>query len=425
MSTLILSLPAESAASDGSQAEYRYAMVSDADQILQQGSAAPSLLRQRAGQRDSVVGVVPAAVMSWHLLQLPAAVARSVLLPRTDNSRRRAVLAGALEEQLLDDPAQLHFAVAPAGPSAPAQPDMTALWVAVIHADWMRQTLQVLLSQGLHPERLVPEHEPMQDASAARLSLDGSLQPAAAVWSTHEGVWRLPLQPAVVRWLQERMTAVSDSSVQLLAEPEVLARAEQWPGHRAQAQTPAQRLVQAQASRWNLAQGEWTVGQGDRWMGNLRAIWRQWAYSPAWRPTRWALVALVLVQVAALNAFAWRVSRDVQAQRQQQARLLTDTFPQVTVVVDAPLQMQREVERFAQARGVSAGVDVAQVMAVLGQEAALSIATVELADGQMVVRGAATDAPMQDRVAAALTAVGMQARWSGDVLQVRAAEVRP
>ena len=53
-------------------------------------------------------------------------------------------------------------------------------------------------------------------------------------------------------------------------------------------------------------------------------------------------VFLLLVNLAGLNLLAWRTGQALAAQRQAQQVLLTDTFPQVKVVVDAPVQMARE-----------------------------------------------------------------------------------
>ena len=65
----------------------------------------------RAGE---IVAVVPARALSWQQVTLPQGATAQA-------SRLRAVLEGLLEEHLLDDPAQLHFALQPLRPSGKLQ----------------------------------------------------------------------------------------------------------------------------------------------------------------------------------------------------------------------------------------------------------------------------------------------------------------
>lgn len=70
------------------------------------------------GSGDEVVAVAPARALSWHQVELPQGVS-------TSSTRLRAVLEGLLEERLLDDAENLHFALEPTiDPGLP-------FWVAV------------------------------------------------------------------------------------------------------------------------------------------------------------------------------------------------------------------------------------------------------------------------------------------------------
>ena len=66
----------------------------------------------------------------------------------------RAVLEGLLEDQLLDDPPALHFALAPGA----ANDGKT--WVAVCDKAWLRSGLQALEAAGMAVARIVPERVP-------------------------------------------------------------------------------------------------------------------------------------------------------------------------------------------------------------------------------------------------------------------------
>ena len=91
--------------------EYGWALSGDDGlTLLSQGRAPLDLLPAGA---EVVLGI-PAAALSWHQVTLPQGSLRGA-------PRLRAVLDGLLEDQLLDEPEALHFAVAPdARTGAPA-----------------------------------------------------------------------------------------------------------------------------------------------------------------------------------------------------------------------------------------------------------------------------------------------------------------
>ncbi len=132
MSTLILTLPLANAAPPP---EYDYVLTSDGQQITAQGRTAASLLPATAGRGAEVVAVIPARALSWHGITLPERVLRSMLSGRIEPARARGVLAGVLEEQLLDDSEKLHFAVFGAPPAASG--DAPRAWVAACDRAWL------------------------------------------------------------------------------------------------------------------------------------------------------------------------------------------------------------------------------------------------------------------------------------------------
>ena len=56
--------------------------------------------------------------------------------------------------------------------------------------------------------------------------------------------------------------------------------------------------------------------------------------SPRWRPARWALVAIVLANLAGLQVWAWKEQAALAAKRTGLREILTITFPDVRVVVE-------------------------------------------------------------------------------------------
>jgi general secretion pathway protein L len=122
MTTLIVTLPL-SMPETGT--EYDFVLTPDGRIVTRLGRAAASLLPSVSKAGDEVVAVVPARALSWHRVDLPKGVIDNRLISRGGQpARLRAVLEGLLEEQLLDDPATVHFALAP--DARAAQP----VWVA-------------------------------------------------------------------------------------------------------------------------------------------------------------------------------------------------------------------------------------------------------------------------------------------------------
>ncbi|MDZ4175494.1 MAG: type II secretion system protein GspL, partial [Hydrogenophaga sp.] len=81
----------------------------------------------------------------------------------------------------------------------------------------------------------------------------------------------------------------------------------------------------------------------------------------------WGLAALLVVQLVGLNTAAWQERRVLAAKQQALGQTLQRSFPQVTLVLDAPLQMRRELARLQQASGTLSHGDLEAMLGVLGQ----------------------------------------------------------
>src|SRR5687768_14764839 len=117
MALLLVTAPLPPSPAGG---DYGWAMwSSDGRKLRSQGSAPPALLPSG----DELILCVPAATLSWHQVTLPQG-------SMSGGVRLRSVLNGLLEDRLLDDPEQLHFAL---------QPDPRAgvpVWVAACNRLW-------------------------------------------------------------------------------------------------------------------------------------------------------------------------------------------------------------------------------------------------------------------------------------------------
>ena len=306
-------------------------------------------LAHRARTAETVA-IVPAAALSWHRVQLPAGTLRGGW--RTGGANRlRAILEGLLEDQLLDDPAQLHFAL------PPNAKDTAPVWVAVCRQQWLRNHLAALAHAGHRILAVVPEWAPSEATSA--LWCTGNDHDAQWVWTDAQGVHRRP-------WDGHSPLALPTLQTQgpVWAEAPLAANAEHSLQREVQVQPRAQRLLDASHSPWNLAQGELTPnhpGWGSVQLA-LRSLWQ----APAWRPARWAALALVLVQLLGLQGYAWWAQQQLAQRRAAIHSVLQSTFPATTVVYDAPLQMERAVASLRQSGGAASRNDLESLLAALG-----------------------------------------------------------
>ena len=157
MSTLILFLPP---ARPGPASEYAYTLTADGHSALQHATAPAALLPEPTRPGGEVVAVVPARALSWQRVTLPAGVP---LGAGQQTPRLRSVLEGLLEDRVLDDASQLHFALQP-GAQSRAQAG-EPVWVAVCDRAWLREHLQALEAAGRRVARVVPEFAPGPTAS--------------------------------------------------------------------------------------------------------------------------------------------------------------------------------------------------------------------------------------------------------------------
>ncbi len=411
MPTLILTLPL---ALSGPAAEYDYVQTLGDQQPVAQGRAPAALLPAQGPRGADVVAVVPARALSWHRIALPERVLRSILPGRSDAARVRGVLAGVLEEQLLDEPEQLHFAVF-SDPAAGSGDSLEA-WVAVCSRSWLQASLQALEAAGHAVGRIVAECTPSTPSTGGTASawVSADMEPAQLLLCSAQGVSLLPLLPATAGLAQ------AETGLEVFAEPAVMALAQSSFGNQVTLQTRAQRLLNAAQSPWNLAQLELSASPGNRLQKRVLGALQQVLHAPAWRPLRWGLLALVLVQLVAVNALAWQQRRALQAQRDTIQAVLQQSFPEVRLVIDAPLQMQRAVDDLARARGQGSDTDVARVLSTIAAQApqGLALSALDVSDQQLRLRFSGLDAAAEQPLLGALAARGLRAQLQDGLLLV-------
>lgn len=356
---------------------FDWASSGNGQQINDLGQSAASLLPRD----EEVVLVLPPRTVSWH----------RVALPKVASTRLRAALEGLLEDRLLADVGELHFALEPGGKSG------QAVWVAVCHKTWLRSWLQILEGAGRPVTRIVPSMWPLVQSEAPVASAGASRSfeldiPSTIHWAHGEtgeawlgsssvlGVSCTPLLEAAsgaggsasVAAITALMPPSPEAPMEAeydiwLADPGVSALAERVLGRRFELVAQPQWLLRCSQSEWNLAQFDLSLSANARRGQRLRRSFRQWRSAPAWRPARWGLAALVGVQLVGLNAAAWSENSALQAKQAAVRQTLQQTFPQVTLVLDAPVQMERELSRLQQAAGALSVGDLETLLGAIAQ----------------------------------------------------------
>ena len=321
---------------------------SDGHQVVRSGVGAASLLSAYAGE---VLALIPHTRLSWLSVQFP---------PGSHGARLGAVLAGLLEDRVLDDVADLHCVVDPASADVPRTGGVAL--VAACSKSWLREVLAPLQATGLVVQRLVPELSPR---AQPLLCVMGTPELSQSVLCHSQGVTLLP--PNVAQWkafpAYSAYTTLPAAQATLVAEPAMVERVEQLLQRRPVMQNAAQRAVVAAQSDWDLAQGEWAQGTSQRFLRLAQHVWQTLFHAPAWRSVRIGLATLLVLQVVGLNAMAWREQRAIDLQKAQLNQILTATFPSVRLVIDAPLQMQREVDTLQRNAGRITSTDFEPVLA--------------------------------------------------------------
>ena len=418
MSILIICLPPlVPGALPGAAAAYDYVVTTDGRAATVHASA-PSALLPLVARGSEIVAVVPVGMLSWHRIEIPKGVGMS-------SPRVRVILESLLEDRLLDDADQLHLALAP-GAAAGA-----ATWVAACDKRWLRTHLQALETAGRPVSRIVPEFSP--DDGPLQLHVLGSedVPQMVATGGAVVGVQYLPFSTAAIGLLPASSALVvpgaglegetNGSEMLVFAEPVHAAQAEHLLQRKVGLLTRTQRWLDAARSPWDLAQFELLSSSRTRTVKRLSGWGRDLWQSAAWKPARWGVLLLLLANLVGLNVWAWKEQSALGRQRAAVVGTLTQTFPQVKVVVDAPVQMERQVAALRQATGVSSGRDLEAMLAVLA--AALppdrSADSIEFVAGEARFKGLKLQGTDTSPLIAQLKALGYTARAESDVLSLR------
>jgi general secretion pathway protein L len=338
---------------------------------------APEVLREGHAQ----IAALPAADRLVLILAASDVLLTTATVPPLPPARLRQALPNLVEDALATDPQPCHIGVGPAldGDAARSARGPRRRLLMVADRAWLRAVLDAFAEHRHRRRHILPAQMclPLAAPAEADGSDDGDRAPtqpatlvveaAAASLAQAEGMVEPSLAPATApdsgQWQLTVRTGRHEGYGLLLGNDalaawQALAPEGNWHGDAsAMAGAPVPALRQARTADWHLwiagaqgclqesgldlAQFEFAQGRADRW--NLLA----------WRLPLALAAGIVLVQLLGMNVH-WLMLRHEQRRLEAaQLQTLHNAFPQIQTVLDAPLQMRRQVEQLRLASGRS------------------------------------------------------------------------
>jgi general secretion pathway protein L len=317
-----------------------------------------------------------------------------VTLPTRSRAKIIQALPYALEEQLLDDPENLHFAFQDTG-----QGDLA---VAVTRRERLNAWLAALNGAGIRPISLAPALFALPTVEQAWTV---HVRERDVVWRSATfaggGGWREERCPALLtRALRETQGGDQSPGRLLLVDAPVELDAESWgkgltiPVERMEGSVQA---AQATAPAINLLQGELSPS----------GVWFEFEMFKPYLPAA-ALLVLWLVGGWIGGIVEWAgLQREHLSHQSDMKKILLDSFPETRTVLDPPQQMQRALEQLQAQRGAAAASDflplLSHVAPALQRDNRLRLQSLSYADKGIVLSLSAPDEPALETIKKSLT----------------------
>lgn len=411
MSTLIFLLPTNSAGQAialNAQSMVQYALVNAAGMLTNQGS---KRLNQLPKATETVL-LLPTQWVSWHTVQLPK------LDKSLPTAKRKALLGGLLEEHVLSDIGDLHFALPANAQSLAKRTAVDAqqpTWIAVTNKTPLGHALTELAALGLDVDRILPQLVPTQVANEQRVLVTGTPETATVHIADNHGTLTVPL----THFQALGLVLEEDTIVQ--AEPAVAQQAENILHRSVQLLQAGQALTQTHASPWNLAQFDFATSK-HRWVRRVSKGFSSFLERGEWRWARWALGGLLLMNIVGLGVWQWQLKQQTKNNQVALTKAFRAAFPEAKgPVPDAERMAGSHLQRLEKSRARLKATDMepllmasAPVLATLGADVQL-----DYADGELSIRSAGLEAQDFDALQTKLQAKGYDLQKNNTTWVVR------
>jgi general secretion pathway protein L len=337
--------------------------------------------------------------------------------PRMPEAKLRLALPNLLEERLLSDPADCHFAFTPQARSGTVTTIASApkLPVAVINRALLTSALDALSEAGYRPRAAYSEIYVVPAPAAGVLSVRLDRGRGIARSGKHDGFafefdgsgLPAPLLLAVRQLGIKRVQAYGRDAGKLVQFAEQLGVAVD----------ASQREIDVTAteSAVNLLQGAFAPGG---LLGSLTLPKLTTAKLKV--PLIWTAVAAATFLVG-MNAYWLKLEAEARAIRSQMETAFRSAFPEATAVVDPVLQTQRQLGALRSRAGIASPDDFSVLNAQVAQLLSLapigSVAGIEYREGALRVKfkpGTADNPALQNTLRAQAIQIGLALRFEAD-----------
>ena len=341
MTILQIYLP-ESGLSNDSDISLRYALRANTGELQRNGTGQLSELPRA----DRVDIIVPASLVLF----------TEVKLPPVRGQKLRQLLPFAVEEKILSDPDQVQVAA--------GQRDAAGITrVAIVDRAWLDASCDRLRQLGMRPENgyaetCLPELEPnawtliwdgeegfVRTAVGAGLALDSmgdTAAPFALRRAVEEARANTRLPEKIILRATDAAASVPDLQLWTTQLGVSVVPGQDWHW--------APRFLNT-ANAINLLQGDYAPSSGVREL------------LPQLRPILLLAGLIIGAQVLATGVDWFRLNREKKTLTAEMDKTFKSAFPDAKVVVDAPLQMQRNLAELRRASGQSQPNDFLPLLA--------------------------------------------------------------
>jgi general secretion pathway protein L len=349
LSTLYIRLPAR--ASDASAQHAvptlgcAFALASDRGDVEREGVAALPELANLVAAAQRVTLILAAADVS--LLR--------VAVPPLSPARLKVALPNLVEDQLIGDLAE---SVVVAGRSADG-----LRTVAVVQRDWLEMLVRVVAALGarrisaLPAQLCLPYRAGAVSAAITEIDTGTDRDVALALRLSQQDGIGLPVLPppggaVAPEALQTLRLVVPEADITLYVPPAEVGVYQQLADER----------TTIQPDHWAY----WIAGAQDAEPDLLGGLTSAAGPGFDWSRWRWPLtlaIALLLVNIVALNVDWWRLKQEADTARAALTQTFQAAYPNETVIVDPVLQMRQKIAAAKQAAGQPAPDDFAALVA--------------------------------------------------------------
>ncbi|HUL64113.1 MAG TPA: type II secretion system protein GspL [Burkholderiaceae bacterium] len=340
--------------------------------------------------------------------------------PKLSEAKLRQALPNLLEDRLLSESSDLHFAFEPPARASgtttlAAQPKIA---VSVIDRVLLTRTLDVFSETGIRVNRAYSEIYSVPAPAAGVLALRVDRGRGIVRSGRHEGFafdldgagLPAPVALAVRQLGVKRLWVFGRDAAKVEAA-----------GREAGVQidvTQRDLDLSAADTGVNLLQGPFAQGGlfGGLSIGGLSKL----SMATLRAPLIWAAVAIATF-IVGMNAYFFKLETEARDLRAQMETAFRSTFPEATAVVDPVLQTQRQLGGLRARAGIASADDFSVLNAQLAQLLSTaplgSVAGLEFREGSLKVKfkpGTADNAGLQNALRAQAIQQGLNLRFEAD-----------